>query len=176
MRVALAISGCLVSVLIAADSASAHIGVTPGLLVAGDTQTLILTVHNDLERPMTGLRLTAPRGTRIVAGAGDAWEAVIENDTATWTGGPLPANTGTTFELEVAVDGEVPVGPLRLEAEQLYPGGRSRPWPIPMTVVPARDESSQPLTWGILGGLAVLVTAGLAFAAQRRRGGTLQEK
>ncbi len=47
-------------------------------------------------------------------------EAVVENDTATWTGGPLPANTGTTFELEVAVDGEVPVGPLQLEAEQLY--------------------------------------------------------
>ena len=73
-----------------AGSASAHIGVTPGLLVVGDTQTLILTVHNDLDRPMTGLSVSAPDGVRIGLGdMGNEWEAIIEDGTATWTGGPL---------------------------------------------------------------------------------------
>jgi len=177
VRLALVVGVCLVSSLASATSASAHIGVTPGLLVVGDTQTLILTVHNDLDRPMTGLSVSAPSGLRIGLGeVGNAWEAVIDNQTATWIGGPLRGNTGTTFEVELAVDGATPVGPVQLQAEQLYPGGGSLPWPISVTVIPASDESSQRLTWAIVGALALVATAGIALLALRRRSRTLQEQ
>ena len=160
-----------------ASSALAHIGVTPGLLVVGDTQTLILSVHNDLDRPMTGLSVSAPTGVRIGLGdVADEWEAIVENETATWTGGPLAANTGTTFEVELAVDDTTPAGPVQLQAEQRYPGGGSLPWPIPVTVIPARDESSQRVTWAIAGGLALVATAGIGLFALRRRNRTLQER
>ena len=101
---------------------------------------------------MTGLSVSAPSGVRIGLGdVADEWEAIVENETATWTGGPLAANTGTTFEVELAVDDATPAGPVQLQAEQRYPGGGSLPWPIPVTVIPARDESSQRLTWAIVG-------------------------
>ena len=177
MRLALVVSVCLVSILASAASVSAHIGVTPGLLVLGDTQTLILTVHNDLDRPMTGLSVSAPSSMRIGLGdVGNAWEAVIDNQTATWTGGPLVGNTGTSFEVELAVEAATPVGPVQLEAKQLYPGGGSLPWPISVTVIPAPDESSQRLTWAIVGALALVATAGIGLIALRRRRAILQEQ
>ncbi len=149
MRPGLVIGVCLVCLFAFASSAFAHIGVTPGLLVVGDTQTLILTVHNDLDRPMTGLTVSAPSGVRIGLGdVADEWEAIVENETATWTGGPLAANTGTTFEVELAVDPSTPVGPVQLDAEQLYPNGGSLPWPIPLTVIPENmvgESSLDPL-------------------------------
>ena len=142
----------------------------------GDTQTLTLTVHNDLDRPMTGLSVSAPSGVRVGLGdVGHEWEAIVEGDTATWTGGPLAANTGTTFEVELAVDAATPAGPMQLRAEQLYARG-TLPWPISVTVIPARDESSERLAWAIVGGLALLATAGIAVIALRRRGRTLQEQ
>ena len=95
----------------------------------------------------------------------DEWEAIVENETATWTGGPLAANTGTTFEVELAVDDTTPAGPVQLQAEQRYPGGGSLPWPIPVTVIPASDESSQRVTWAIAGGLALVATAGIGLFA-----------
>jgi len=177
VRLPLVLGVFLVSVLASAASVSAHIGVTPGLLVAGDTQTLSLSVHNDLDRPMTGLSISAPRGMRIGLGdAGNRWKAVIEDQTATWTGGPLAANTGTTFEVELAVEAATPVGPVQLPAKQLYPGGGSLPWPIPVTVLPAADESSQRLTWAIVGALALAATVAVGLIALRRRGRTLQEQ
>ncbi len=182
VRLAAATSACLVSILAAAGSGAAHIGVTPGLLVVGNTQTLSLSVHNDLDRPMTGLRVAAPDGIRIgLAGAKDEWQAVIESSTATWTGGPLAPNTGATFELELAVDAATAVGPVQLQAEQLYPGNGSLPWPIPVTVIPGTvtvDASLDP--WYISGLLLVgaLVLAGVALLAwlKRRRDPSLQEQ
>jgi len=177
VRIALVIVSGLVCVLAGASSVGAHIGVTPGLLGVGVTQTLTLSVHNDLDRPMTGLAVTAPSGIRIgLADVGDKWQAVVENGTATWTGGPLAANTGTTFEVDLAVDAATPVGPVQLQAEQRYPGGGSLPWQIPVTVIPSDEESSQRLTWAIVGAAALLATAGIALLALRRRGRTLQEQ
>ena len=177
MRLALVIGVCLATTFASATSASSHIGVTPGLLVVGDTQTLTLTVHNDLDRPMTGLSVSAPSGVRIGLGdVGNKWEAVIDKQTATWTGGPLAANTGARFEVVLAVGPETPVGPAQLRAKQLYPGGGSLPWPIPVTVIPADDESSQRLTWAIVGALALGATAGIGLIALRRHARTLQEQ
>src|SRR5688500_14202725 len=89
--------------LLAPSSAFAHIGVTPGLLVVDETQTVRLSVHHDHDRPMTGLGVATPSGLRIVgAGAVDAdqWQDVVENGSATWSGGPLAPNTGAAFTLE----------------------------------------------------------------------------
>jgi hypothetical protein len=175
---ALAASGAFVCMLVAANSAFAHISVTPGLLVVDDTQTLRLSVHNDLDRPMTGLAVATPSGLQIVgAGADDAeqWQDVVDDRAVTWTGGPLAPNTGAAFTLDVAVDESTPPGPLQLQAEQLYPGDGKLPWPIFVTVVPA-DEESQALIWAIVGGIVLLATGGIAFIALRRRGRTLQER
>ena len=180
MRLALVILSGLVSVLAVAGPVGAHIGVTPGLLVAGDTQTLSLSVHNDLDRPMTALRVTAPSGVRIVRTGGE-WKAVVTNETATWSGGPLAPNTGATFELDVALDASTPVGPVQLQAEQLYPGGGSLPWPIPVTVIPGSPtaETSSTASYVVaLTLIGVLVLAGIAALAwlRRRRGRSLQEQ
>jgi len=162
--------------LATASSAPAHIGVTPGLAVAGETQTLSLSVHNDIDRPMTGLAVTAPNGLQIRGtGTEREWEGTVEDDTATWTGGPLAPSTGKTFSLDVEVAAETQPGPVVLQARQLYAGGGSLPWPISVTVVPVEDES-QLLTWAIVGGVALLANAGIALLALRRRAGTLQER
>ena len=170
VRLALACSVFLVGILASAASVSAHIGVTPGLLVAGDAQTVGLSVHNDLDRPMTGLSVSVPGGIRVGLGeVGTQWEAVIDGRTATWTGGRLAPNTGASFEIVLDVGNETPVGPIQLQAKQLYPGGGSLLSPIPLTVIPAADESSQRITWAIVGTLALLATAGIALIAFRRR-------
>jgi hypothetical protein len=172
-----ALAACgVASALMAPGSAFAHISVTPGLLVVDETQTLSLTVHNDLDRPMSGLAVAAPSGLRIVGAHTErVWESVVENNTVTWTGGPLAPNTGNAFALDVAVDEATPPGPVQLQAEQRYPGGGKLPWPISVTLVPA-DEDSQALIWAIVGGIVLLATGGIAFIALRRRGRTLQER
>ncbi len=162
-------------ILATASAALAHIGVTPGVLAAEDTSTLNLSVHNDIDRPMTGLAVTAPNGLQIRGtGTEPDWQGVVEDATATWTGGPLAPNTGKTFLLDVEVDAITQPGPVVLQAQQLYSGSGSLPWQISVTVIPAEDES-QLVTWAIVGGVALLATAGIALLALRRRGGTLQE-
>ena len=171
----LAVCG-LAATLAAAGTADAHIGVSPGLLVAGDTQTLSLSVHNDLDRPMTGLAVVAPPGLRFVdADTQTAWQDVVEDDKVTWTGGPLAPNTGNAFALDVAVDEATPAGPVQLQADQLYPSGGKLPWPISVTVVPPDDEP-QLVTWAFVAGIFVLATAGIISIAVLRRGRPLQEK
>ncbi len=163
----------------ASNSALAHISVTPGLLVANDTQELRLLVHNDLDRPMTGLAVVAPAGLRIVGAGADQpeqWENVVDEGSATWSGGPLAPNTGAAFILEVAVGESTVPGPFQLQADQLYPEGGKLPWPISVTVVPAEDDDAQLVTWAIVAGIFVLATAGIIAIAVLRRGRTLQEK
>jgi hypothetical protein len=159
----------LASVLLTAGSASSHIGVTPGLLVVDETQTLRLSVHNDLDRPMTGLVVTAPAGLRIV-GTDDAepWTSVVADAKVTWSGGPVAPNAGAAFALDVHVDGGTPPGPVQLQADQLYPGGGKLPWQISLTVVPADDDAPL-LMWAILSGILVLATAGIVAIAVLRR-------
>jgi len=171
-----ALAACaLGSTLVASGSALAHISVTPGLVALNETQALSLLVHNDLDRPMTGLAVAAPSGLRIVGAETErAWESVVENNTVTWTGGPLAPNTGHTFALNLAVDAATPLGPVQLLADQLYPGGGKLPWPISVTVVPA-DEDSQLLVWAIVGAIVLVATAGIALIALHRRR-TLQER
>ncbi len=167
----------LACTLVAASAADAHIGVTPGLLTVNETQTLQLSVHNDLDRPMTGLAVAAPTGLRIVGAEPEAeWQNVVEDNTVTWSGGPLAPNTGNPFALDVAVDEATQAGPVQLQADQLYPGGGKLPWPISVTVVPPEDDDAQLVTWAIVAGIFVLVTAGILAIAVLRRGRTLQEK
>ena len=165
----------LSSALFTTGSALAHISVTPGLVVVNETQVLSLAVHNDLDRPMTGLAVAVPSGLRIVGARTErAWQSAVENNTVTWSGGPLAPNTGDMFALDVAVDEATPPGPVQLQAEQLYPGGRKLPWPISVTVVPSEEES-QLLVWAIVGAIVLVATAAIALIAlQRRR--TLQER
>jgi hypothetical protein len=176
MRV-LALACGLLCALASAAAAQAHIGVSPGLLIVGDTQTLRLNVHNDLDQPMVGLAVVAPAGLRIVGTETQvAWQSVVEGNTVTWTGGPLPPNTGNAFPLDVAVDESIMAGPLQLQADQLYPEGGKLPWPISVTVVPPEDDNAQLVTWVIVAGIFVLATVGIVATALLRRGGTLQEK
>jgi hypothetical protein len=162
--------------LASAAGAYGHIGVSPGLVIVGNTQTLTLSVHNDLDRPMTGLAVVAPPDLRIVGAETEpAWQSVVEGDTVTWTGGPLAPNTGAAFALDMAVDEAAAAGPVRLEADQLYADNGKRPWPISLTVVPA-DEDSQLVIWASVAGIFVLATAAIIAVAVLRQGRTLQER
>jgi hypothetical protein len=161
---------------VASGAAGAHITATPGLVVVDETQTVRLLVHNDLDRPMTGLAVAAPSGLRIVgADTERAWESVVENDIVRWTGGPLAPNTGNAFALDVSVDEATPPGPIQLQADQLYPGGGKLPWPISLTVVPAEDDTPL-LVWAIVSAMLVLATGGILMVAVLRRSRPLQEK
>jgi hypothetical protein len=164
----------LVSALVAAGAAFAHISPTPGLLVVDETQTVRLLVHNDLDRPMTGLAVATPSGLRIAGAVAERmWESVVENNTVTWTGGPLAPNTGNAFALDVSVDEGTPLGPVQLQADQLYPGGGKLPWPISLTIVPADDDTPL-LMWAIVSGILVLATGAIVAIALLRRRRSLQ--
>ena len=105
---------------------------SPALLVVGNRVSLRLSVHDDLDRPMTGLAVVAPASLRIVGAETEpAWQSVVEGDTVTWTADSLAPNTGAAFALDVAVDEAAAAGPVQLQADQLYRTAGSSRGPFP---------------------------------------------
>jgi opacity protein-like surface antigen len=158
-------------------AASAHVVPQPQFLSTGELSTMSLTGPNERDEPMTGLVVTVPAGVAIVrAHTTDGWTASVEGSTATWNGGPLAPAAEETFALDLDVSS--PPGTVRVETTQLYPGGTTVSWPISLTILPSTgDEPSQNLGWALAAGVAgLVVTAGLAALAWRRRTRTLQER
>jgi MYXO-CTERM domain-containing protein len=155
--------------LVTPPSAGAHLSVTPAFLKAGDTQDLVVTVHNDRDETMTGFELTVPADFRIVSiSTTPGWSGGVRDRTATWTGGALAADTPETFELAIeAPDRE---GTIELEGAQLYPGSDVVDWPVAMTVVPDPNGGSSVTTLSLVAvlGLFALVAVGVAAVWRRR--------
>jgi uncharacterized protein YcnI len=165
------VAALLALALLVPPVAGAHLSVTPPFLTAGEAQSLVITVHNDRDATMTGFELTVPAGFAIASiSTAPGWSGGVEGRTATWTGGALPADTPTTFEL--AVEAPADTGQAMLEGSQLYRDGEDVDWPLAMTVVPAGDDDGAILTGPgavLLGLLGLLVLGTAGFVVLRRR-------
>jgi hypothetical protein len=169
--------------LVLAFSAFAHLSAAPAFLTAGAKQRIVLTVHNDRDRTMSGFRLTVPSGLRILGtGGGETWNEVVEGASATWSGGALAPAQPTTFEVDLEVAAVGP-GTVELQGDQLYADGESVRWPVTLTIVPPGgtadgDEGAvSAAAIAILTVLGVLVVGTFALVVwQRRRARPLQER
>jgi uncharacterized protein YcnI len=154
--------------LYTAPASNAHLSVTPSFLTAGETQELVVTVHNDRDATMTGFELTVPLDFRIASiSTTPGWTGGVRGQTAAWTGGMLAPNEPESFELAI----EVPdaTGPVELEGGQLYPDGEVVDWPVAMTVVPASgDGVSSAVIW-LVGVVGLLALATVGFVVLQRR-------
>jgi uncharacterized protein YcnI len=156
--------------LLIAQQAAAHLSVTPAFLTAGETEELVVTVHNDRDETMTGFELTVPRELRIASiRTAPGWNGGVRDRTATWTGGTLAPNTPASFEL--AIEAPDVTGPVELEGGQLYPDGEVVEWPLEMTVVPPDGKGEEfsyagPWLWAVL---LLLALATVGFGLFRRR-------
>jgi hypothetical protein len=156
--------------LVFAAPAAAHVVASPAFLASGATETIELSVPNERGAPMTSLVVTAPPGLEIVSlEEPEGWDAVVEGQTATWSGGSLRTALSETFGLRVKATMEP--GPVDLDVEQRYADGKVR-WPVALTIVPGATDSgsgSSSLVVGVIVAIGVLVTAAIALLARRRR-------
>ena len=172
----------VVTLLVAVQPAVAHLFAEPSFLPVGGKQRIALTVHNDRDQTMTGFRLTAPAGIRILGtGGGSGWNEFVEGETARWSGGSLAPDTPVVFEVDVEAVTTEP-GTVELVGDQLYPGDESVTWEVSLTVVPPggappSDEGGVVATAIVfLAVVGALVLAGVAFLYWRRhRDEPLQE-
>ena len=163
----LAISVC--SALVFAGTARAHVVISPGFVVDGETATLSFSAPNERKVPMTGITVNLPSGVAAVS-AKDAppWRAQTSPGTVTWSGGRLPPGTATTFALDVAADAEP--GTANLVAEMTYPDGESVQWPLSLTVLPPEEGGSQHLGLALVAGIfGLLGVTGAVLLLGRRR-------
>ncbi len=116
---------------------------------------------------MTGFVVTAPAGVEIErADPAEGWTEEIDDSSARWTGGSLAALTTTTFE--IALEAATEPGEVVLETELLYDSGAVVRWPVPITVTPADDTSSQNLGLvAIIGAAGLLVVLGVIILGRR---------
>ena len=163
----LAISVC--SALVLAGTASAHVFPTPQFLSSESTESVTLDVPNERNVPMTGFVVTVPDGLEIAhAHPAEGWDEEFDDSSARWTGGSLAALTTTKFGISLRAATEP--GEVVLETELLYPSGAVVRWPVPMTVTPAEEGSSQNLALAaVVGLIGVLVVVAVAMLAWRRR-------
>jgi uncharacterized protein YcnI len=170
----LAISVC--SALLLVGSASAHVFPTPQFLPSQSTESVTLDVPNEREQPMTGFVVKAPAGLEIEhAHPADGWEEEFDAASARWTGGPLAGLTTTKFG--ISLNAATDPGEAVLETELLYGDGGVVRWPVPITVLPAEEGSSQNLALAaVVGLIGLLVVGAVAMLAWRRGSRPLQEK
>lgn len=167
---------CGAAALLAAGTADAHVVAQPSFLAAGGTATISLSGPNERDEVMTGFRVRVPNELRIVSAHGpDGWQPEVREVEATWSGGRLPPEQEETFH--VRLEAPTAPGPAMLETEQLYPGGESVSWRVPLTIVPAAEAPGTNLGWALVvaaGGL--LLTTSIVVLAWRRRPRPLQER
>ncbi len=174
---------CVVAALVLAAPAAGHLSAEPNFLPVGGKQRIALTVHNDRNETMTGFRLTASAGIRILGtGGGSGWNEFVEGASATWSGGSLAPNTPVVFEVDVEATTMEP-GTLDLAGDQLYRGDESVTWEVSLTVVPPGADLPSEESGGVATAIVALAFAGalalvvVAFLYRRRhRGDPLQER
>jgi len=165
----LAISVCnaVAVALVVAGPAGAHIDAVPAFLLADRTETISLTAHNDRSVPMDAFAVTASAGLRIEeVGELEGWSGSTDGTTASWTGGRVAAADAETFT--VLLEAPAAPGPVSLRAEQRYPDGRTIPWPVQLTVVPADESSTDAWVYAVVAAGLALAAGGVALAWRRR--------
>ena len=155
------------SALALSGTASAHVFPTPQFIASQSIESVTLDVPNERDKPMTGFVVTAPAGVEIErAYPAEGWTDEIDDASARWTGGSLAALTTTKFE--IALEAGTEPGEVVLETELLYDSGAVVRWPVPITVIPADDTSSQNLGFAaIIGAAGLLVVLGVIILLRR---------
>ena len=165
------VGAALVAVALAvASPARAHVFAWPVALPEGDAQDVTLSGRNERTDPMTEFSVTAPAGVTLEhAHPVDGWTERLDGSTATWSGGPLPADADLDVLIRIRAD--VPPGPLELQAEQRYADGERVLWPVRFTVTPGSESPSQNLAIaGMVALIGMLLVVAVALLAWRRRG------
>jgi len=163
--------------LIAADTTTAHVIATPAFLPSKSSASIVLSVPNERDDPMTGFSVTTTDGLEIHhADAVEGWTGQVGGLTASWTGGSLAPDAEVSFGVTLKADADP--GVLQLQAEQSYDDGAVVRWPVSITVTPPAESSSQSLALAVVVALlGVLTVVAVAMLAWRRRSAkTLQEK
>lgn len=151
--------------------AFAHVTASPSFVAQGEETELAIAVPNErAPRSTTGLVITLPVGIALVSTASPSgWTGEVENNKATWRGGPI---TGTTsLEFTMRVRATAPPGIVTLTAVQLYDDDASVNWKTSLTIVPGQASSGSRgvrLALGI-GAAATLVLATLLMLRRSRR-------
>jgi uncharacterized protein YcnI len=147
----------------------AHVTAVPTFVTAGQRETVTLVAPNERQETMTGLSVTVPARLSIVEAVppGAGWEGVVEDETATWTGGRLVAGRTSSFSLVLEATGEP--GDVTLETHQHYPDGGHVRWDVPFTILPGTDSSRSLGTALVVGVLGLVVIATLAVVVWLRR-------
>ena len=163
-----ALLAALVTTLLLAGPASAHVTVMPAFIATYDTQTFVFASPNERQAPMTGFSLTVPAGFEILnPGHEPPWHPVVLGSKVTWSGGSLPAAQNTSFV--VALKGPTKPGAVTLDAEQLYPSGAVVRWPVAFMVVPGTQPSQHLGVAAIVAVAGLVVTVLFVVVAWRRR-------
>jgi uncharacterized protein YcnI len=157
---------CASFALLAAPAASAHPTVVPTSVTAGQRGTVTFVAPNERQVRQTGFAVTVAPELEIVAAADSdvGWSGSVRGSTATWSGCCVPPGDVASFSLELQA-ADAP-GDVRLE---LYPNGERVRWPLTVTVLPAREESSSALTVLLVAGIGLVVTVGLVVLLWLRR-------
>jgi hypothetical protein len=166
--------GAILALLLPA-AADAHPTVVPTSVTAGQRGTVTFVAPNERQVRQTGFAVTVAPDLAIVS-ATDAdvgWPGAVRGSTATWSGCCVAPGDVASFSLELQA-ADVP-GDVRLEVRQLYPNGERVRWPLTLTVLPGREESSSALTVLLVAGIGLVVTVGLVLLLWLRRAPTGRE-
>ncbi len=143
-RVALFVSASFVI----APLASAHVVVTPQTAVTATRTTFTMSVPNEKDMAVTGLKLQVPAGMQEVqptVHAGWSINIIKDGDQVSaieWTGGEIPAGQRDDFTLK----GQTPeqTGELQWKAYQTYADGTTVAWDQAPSTAEAEGENSGP--------------------------------
>ena len=164
----LAISACSgIAALVLAGPAAAHVVAMPTYVASKGSESILLAVPNEREKPMTSFVVKAPSGSRsrtcIRSPGGTSRRRV--RPPRPGPGRSLPPRKEVGFRLTLTADAQP--GTLDLDAEQRYPDGGIVQWPVTMTITPPAKSPSQNLALaGVVGLIGLLVVAAIVMLAR----------
>lgn len=118
--------------LASANSAFAHVVVSPNKASAGSYETFTTSVPNEKDIPVTGIRLVVPEGVESVTPTvKPGWEVQTKKagekvTEVTWTGGSIGAELRDTFTFSARVAAQS--GDINWKAYQTYQDGTVVAW------------------------------------------------
>jgi uncharacterized repeat protein (TIGR01451 family) len=142
----------VLAVLVIPATASAHVVVTPDTAKVGERVTFSISVPNEKEVAVTGVKITVPTGlngatptvkpgwTITVDKTGEGETAVVKS--ITWTGGTIPTGQRDDFTFR----GQAPskAGDLQWKALQTYADGTAVNWNQKPTSGESDSETAGP--------------------------------
>lgn len=141
----------------------------PSTIPSQSTLSIGFEAPNELDAPMTGLRVTVPAGLEI-AHAHDitGWTATFDESSASWSGGELAPGAVASFG--VTLKAVADLGTLTATADQRYANRPDASWPVTITVLPPEKSPSENFAVAaVVGLIGLLLVVSIVMLAWRRR-------